>query len=649
MKVLNPLVDVVLFSDNTIQARKLFGGGEVVAIEGEDVGGLVKMLPVIYERGIDTQSAISLLQGRYSAHQINEVLDLLESVEFLTESDDLGFSTDFLEPLSFQELLNNHWAVRKDNDVFIIFARSEMEAKELFFSIARRWKSEDDFKYLSLLGEGNEKYQIFSSRAINLKNLKHFLLEKLGEKENHFSERFLNIRLLWNGNGFDMNLVERMADILNSTNKDCYWMKTLSKVLNHPFLISETTKFKQSSDDPFSLEIAAFSASHGLNCFGGQAFSDVQLGRGETAAEACGKAVMEALERYCGRIPVSCMEGFFSTAGAIGHGKYLNPSLLVNYVDKQYEMENFPVKPFKDGEEYHWVLMKKEDMEISVPSEFVYYSHTSNSFTDGRALFWSSSNGVAAHFNVKDAIKGAVCELIERDAIMIWWLNRESPPLIDHNVFSGRIGKMISIMEKLGYQIEILDLTLDLFPVALAVARNRKKEYPYFFCGAACNSNFFVAAEKAILELELSIWSAFKNKTNRRIDDPRILYEPMDHEIYYLDPCRSMELDFLFKGSVIDNLKETESGDVEIGKYLKSKGFELYHKDITAKEIVELNTGISVVRVLVPGLIPITFGFMSEPLGMSRIYEILVNLGLRKNEITLDEIIDNYQPHLNVT
>jgi len=57
---------------------------------------------------------------------------------------------------------------------------------------------------------------------------------------------------------------------------------------------------------------------------------------------------------------------------------------------------------------------------------------------------------------------------------------------------------------------------------------------------------------------------------------------------------------------------------------IERKGLKLYVVDLSSKD-----ASLHVARALIPGLIPMSFGFGIEPKGMTRIYSDSVSLGLR--------------------
>ena len=68
-------------------------------------------------------------------------------------------------------------------------------------------------------------------------------------------------------------------------------------------------------------------------------------------------------------------------------------------------------------------------------------------------------------------------------------------------------------------------------------------------------------------------------------------------------------------------------------------------EDLTTEEIQNLNLGIAVVRCIMPGFVPITFGYGYEPLAMRRIYNIPLKMGIIKKSLSEKNVVENYLPH----
>ena len=75
---------------------------------------------------------------------------------------------------------------------------------------------------------------------------------------------------------------------------------------------------------------------------------------------------------------------------------------------------------------------------------------------------------MAAHFNKEIAIDTALYELIERDTFSVTWYSKRRVNSINHECLPLDLRDRISEWKQLGYNVSILDLTLDGPPVAVA-------------------------------------------------------------------------------------------------------------------------------------------------------------------------------------
>ncbi len=84
----------------------------------------------------------------------------------------------------------------------------------------------------------------------------------------------------------------------------------------------------------------------------------------------------------------------------------------------------------------------------------------------------ADSNGTAAASTEEEAILRGLLELIERDAVAIWWYNSLSRPRVRLGSLPADVtGPVASALESLGWRISLFDLTHDLqVPVCGAVA-----------------------------------------------------------------------------------------------------------------------------------------------------------------------------------
>ncbi len=334
------------------------------------------------------------------------------------------------------------------------------------------------------------------------------------------------------------------------------------------------------------------------------------------------KATMEALERWAsGVIPEK--ELLKCSAQELG-SKALDPQQIVAYSKWQYQQNGFQFTPFSPMREYLW----KEVMTFPrgnlryLPVECLYYP-ISQKIAPTPYTF-ASSSGVAAAFSFEDAVMGGIYEAIERDAFMLAWLNRLSFPRIENTTLPKKEHLRIRWFEEMGYKLHMVDLTLDLSPVILAIAVH-KTEKPALVLGAASNFDVLVAMSKAIGEIEHQLYWQLRHPDRiRAIEDATQVRGVLDHLALYSSQKNLAKAEFLWKGASIpyhrfpfgNRKRELE----KLLKLLESNGKEVIVADLTPPSLKKL--GVWVIRSIPVGLVPISFGYGMEPLGMPRIREM---------------------------
>lgn len=127
-----------------------------------------------------------------------------------------------------------------------------------------------------------------------------------------------------------------------------------------------------------------------------------------------------------------------------------------------------------------------------------------------------NSNGVAAHTTITDAKTSALCEVLERDAVMKSWINKNNIYLINQSSLPSRFKKYISDLRKSGYNVSIAYLdnkyNINCFLVIISNQNSLKKEMPFIKTGIG--SDCFdkeVALDKAFGELLIGLYFDLKD------------------------------------------------------------------------------------------------------------------------------------------
>lgn len=334
------------------------------------------------------------------------------------------------------------------------------------------------------------------------------------------------------------------------------------------------------------------------------------------------KAIMEALERWAsGIIPES--ELVKSTADNLD-GNAIDPRKVVAYAERQYRRKLFPLTPFSLKRKYYWksVMTFPARQTRYLPAECLYYP-IPHRFSPNPYTF-ANSSGVAAGFSFEDALIRSLYESFERDAFMCTWLNRLTLPRIQTATLPEKVRSRIRDFEELGYKIHLVSISFSLIPVILAIAVHYTKK-PALIISGASNFNVITAISKALDEAEYILsWQLRYTERIRVLKDSRQARGVLDHIAVYANQNNLSKASFLWEGPEIA-FRENPfiSKEVELEKLVKiveSMGREIVTADLTPPSLKKF--GIWIVRSIPLGLVPISFGYGLEPLGMPRINEV---------------------------
>lgn len=223
-------------------------------------------------------------------------------------------------------------------------------------------------------------------------------------------------------------------------------------------------------------------------------------GKGLTESEAIGGAIGEAVERYCAS-HVDRQRLYRTTLRDAPVGAVL-PQDCTLYSDAQYRRPGFPHMRPTPELEIDWMraIELPEGRETWVPAVAVYMH--GNNVMPGDALFTPTSSGLAAGASVNEAVRSGLCELIERDAFLVMWMNRLAVPEL---MLDGSDGALVGIVEHyacFGVELRMFDLTTDVgVPVVMALALAGDAVGPAAVVGLGCHLDPQLAALRAAFEV----------------------------------------------------------------------------------------------------------------------------------------------------
>lgn len=250
---------------------------------------------------------------------------------------------------------------------------------------------------------------------------------------------------------------------------------------------------------------------------------------------------------------------------------------------------------------------------VSVPMELVYYPAR----LQGQQIGETSSCGVAAHPDIETAQLSSVYELIERDAFMVHWFGNISRPRLRP---PDILGERIEELQRHGFNVAFVDLSLDTAPVVMAVChRDDPDARPRLALGLAAGPDPNAVMAKALSEAQLWVLANANERMQQTPDDARAIRQASDHLAWYDDPSKHGHLLQMIESRSID-ADEITSGPTtvaEMHERLQQHSYEWYTVEVNVAGAAR--TGMHVVRSFVPGLVPMQFGYMREPLGMLRL------------------------------
>ena len=343
-----------------------------------------------------------------------------------------------------------------------------------------------------------------------------------------------------------------------------------------------------------------------------------------TALDAEVGALCEAVERRSGAFfgEEARVSGSYRSLGNLA----LHPDTVQQYHPRQFEHRDawnadhssfqHVTTPFDEEEVMDWTPLWSltERRHKLLPTAMCYFG------ANGPASVRSNSNGCAAGSSLEDAVLQGLLELVERDAVAIWWYNRTPMPGMDLDAFHDPwIDELRAVHAGLGREVWLLDVTSDLgVPAMVAVSRrtNGPREDIMFGCGAHLDPR--IAARRALTELnqcmpmvcepvDLSVFDVDMRRwmeTTCLADHPWLAPDPavLPHDPFHHG--------YTHRRDLTDDIRA-------IQETVEAKGMELLVLDQTRPDI-----GLPVVRVVVPGLRHFWSRF-----AQGRLYDVPVQLG----------------------
>ena len=411
-------------------------------------------------------------------------------------------------------------------------------------------------------------------------------------------------------------------------------------------------------------------------------------------------AIAEALERLGGGRPGGSrthVQASYRDLAARDPEGVLDPAGVGGHDPHRYQQPGFPFQAYRPDLVMPWVwgYSLTRERPVLVLESLAYYRvgrHT----PQARPFVSEISNGCALGGCLEEAALYGLLELAERDAFLLTWYARMPAPAVDlHSARDRRLGLLADhIRERTGYRVEVFDVTgAEGIPSFWAAAINtgpdsvdRPSVLSAGGSGLDPERGIFGALHELITAIEAYqiIYPQRHADAARMCEDPEQVRLMDDHALLYCDPLAARRLDFLLgpyrqapdrtaphsstphstapTGTAPDNRGPAERRSLrdlaeqyawprhadlrddldELVSRFAANGLEAVIVDQTTP--VHAESGLSCVKALVPGLLPMTFGHHLRRIdGLDRVLTLPYRLGRADRVLTPEEV--NPHPH----
>ncbi|HEU5475370.1 MAG TPA: TOMM precursor leader peptide-binding protein [Actinophytocola sp.] len=353
-------------------------------------------------------------------------------------------------------------------------------------------------------------------------------------------------------------------------------------------------------------------------------------GKGTTALNARVSALCEAVERYSVNFTGDELR-IRGSLHSLGEAA-IPPNECQLYHVRQYPGRHewnathapfqHVCEPFDEHAFVEWtpVWSLTQQRHRLLPTGLLYFGAP---VEQGHDYVFADANGCAAGSSLEDAVLQGMLELVERDAVAIWWYNRTRAPGVDLDSFRDPwIDELRAVYAGLGREVWVLDVTSDLgIPVLVALSRRLSGPAEDIMFGFGAHLDPRVALRRALTELNQLMPQVIDDGSGARYrcDDPDAVHwwrtATVANQPYLAPDPRArrrtpLAYDYTPSQDLLRDVQYVQNG-------IEARGMEVLVLDQTRPDV-----GLPVVRVIVPGM-----RHFWARLGPGRLYDVPVRLG----------------------
>jgi len=369
-------------------------------------------------------------------------------------------------------------------------------------------------------------------------------------------------------------------------------------------------------------------------------------GKGMYEGQAKASALCEAIERYSGErtgSEVIVTESFTKMRERFGEDA-VHPNDVMRYSDRQLVERvdwnarkskfNRVVEPLDESVAIDWtpVWSLTEQRHKYLPTQLLYYQSKVSAACDSFYCM-GCSNGNASGNNLEEAVLQGFCELMERDAVALWWYNRLQKPKVSVESFGEPyLLDLIGYYQSLGREAWALDITSDLgIPAFAAVSRIYTGPEERILFGLGCHLDARIALLRAFAEMNQMLGLARGGEEEKiALEDEETLSWLKTATLAnqpYMAPDETMaakqreDYPSLYTGDLLTDIGRCR-------RIVEEKGMEVLVLDQTRPDVK-----MPVAKVIVPGLRHFWARFAP-----GRLYDVPVQMGWLDRPLTEEEL-----------
>ncbi|WP_371069504.1 TOMM precursor leader peptide-binding protein [Sediminibacillus sp. JSM 1682029] len=395
-------------------------------------------------------------------------------------------------------------------------------------------------------------------------------------------------------------------------------------------------------------------------------YTETGFGRGYNHKTIEKLSVLEAIERYCGMFDRKAPSKLFKPYRDV-KDTAVNPKKFIMHEEWDRMHPAYELVEYSEDLPVYWKYgySVKQQEKVLIPEQLVFFADKFYREKNNRFIY-DSSNGMALGGTYEEAVFYGLLELIERDNFLCAFYNKLKLKEIDlKSINNSKLKQLVYFSELDGINVYIYDISMELgIPSIWAMAHNVKVDAPIVsYHAAAAHIDPEKAIETAVLEVITSVSifeevipedSEVSNRVQEIAHNPDAVTDFDDHILYYASAANTERL-----LSNIESPGKYAVKDIYRRQFYESDKYQnddlkddleeliedvlqyyedIYVVDVTPESIARL--GLHAAKVLVPGMLPMTFGQQHRRINRERLKQELTHRGLSEEDFVL-----NIQPH----